>query len=239
MGDVGDDKSTIVRSYSESQWVSLPWSGERATSVLASAFPAARSFETAPPAPGYPWELIRSVQLADGAALRLRPIRPDDEPRLVELFKRLSPRTVYQRFFRVYDRLPEHWYHHFANVDYRTRLALVAEEQGARASLRAVARYEPGEAPGTTEIAMVVEDGWQRRGLGALLLDALLAAAEARGLRRFTADVLADNRPMLRVLSHLADVRRRELDGGVLTIEFERRHMRVLAGNGSSNPIGK
>jgi RimJ/RimL family protein N-acetyltransferase len=86
-----------------------------------------------------------------------------------------------------------------------------------------VARDEPGEAPGTTEIAIVVEDGWQGRGLGALLLDALLA--EARGLRRFTADVLADNRPMQGVLARLADVRRRELDGDVLTIEFERQRL--------------
>ena len=142
----------------------------------------ARPFETALAVPGYPWGLIRSLELADGAALRLRPIRPDDEPRLVELFHRLSPRTVYQRFFRAYDRLPEHWYRHFANVDYRTRLALVAEEQATSGPLlRAVARYEPGETPGTTEIAIVVEDGWQRRGLGGLLLDALLAAFQRGG----------------------------------------------------------
>jgi GNAT superfamily N-acetyltransferase len=184
---------------------------------------AARSSETVLAVPDYPWELVRPLVLADGAVLRRRPIRPDDEPRLMELFDRLSARTVYQRFFRAYDRLPEHWYRRFANVDYRTRLALVAEEEGT--SLRAVARYEPGETPGTTEIAIVVEDGWQGRGLGALLLDTLLAAAEARGRCRFTADVLADNRPMLRVLSRLADVRRRELAGGVLTIEFERRPM--------------
>jgi len=183
--------------------------------------------ETARAVPGYPWALIRRIELADGAALRLRPIRPDDEPRLVELFRRLSRRTVYQRFFRAYERLPEHWYHHFANVDYGTRLALVAEEPEANAPmLRAVARYEPGEMPGTTEIAIVVEDGWQHRGLGSLLLDALLAAAERRNLRVFRADVLADNRPMLRVLSRLADIRRRESNHGILTLEFQRRQMR-------------
>jgi RimJ/RimL family protein N-acetyltransferase len=176
--------------------------------------------------PGYPRVLIRPLELNDGTALRLRPIRPDDEPRLVELFHRLSPRTVYQRFFRAYDRLPDHWYHRFAHVDYRTRLALVAEQQETRGPLlHAVARYEPGEADGTTEIAIVVEDAWQHRGLGTLLLDALLAAAEARGLRRFTADVLADNRPMLRILSRLTHIRRHDLEAGVLTIEFERRRV--------------
>jgi GNAT superfamily N-acetyltransferase len=183
-----------------------------------------RTDDSASAVPGYPWALIRPLELDDGAALRMRPIRPDDEPRLVELFHRLSPRTVYQRFFRAYDRLPDHWYHRFAHVDYRTRLALVAEQQGAGGPLlHAVARYEPGEAGGATEIAIVVEDAWQHRGLGTLLLDALLAAAEARGLRRFTADVLADNRPMLRVLTRVAHIWRRDLEAGVLTIEFERR----------------
>jgi RimJ/RimL family protein N-acetyltransferase len=183
-----------------------------------------RTEDSASAVPGYPWALIRPLELHDGAALRMRPIRPDDEPRLVELFHRLSPRTVYQRFFRAYDRLPDHWYHRFAHVDYRTRLALVAEQQEAGGPLlHAVARYEPGEADGTTEIAIVVEDAWQHRGLGTLLLDALLAAAEARGLRRFTADVLADNRPMLRVLTRVAHIGRRDLEAGVLTIEFERR----------------
>src|SRR5262249_61977256 len=77
--------------------------------------------------PGYPWRLVRSVRLRDGAELLLRPVRPDDEPRLVDLFHRSSSRTVYQRFFRTYERLPAAWYHHFANVDYRTRLAPGAE----------------------------------------------------------------------------------------------------------------
>ena len=180
-----------------------------------------------PVVPDYPWELVHPLELADGATLRVRPIRPDDEHRLEELFGRLSPRTVYQRFFRAYDRLPGSWYHRFANVDYHTRLALVAEQRtSGEPVLRAVARYEPGERPGTTEIAIVVEDAWQHRGLGPLLLDALLAAAEARGHRRFTADVLADNRPMLRVLSRLTEIRRRELDDGILTLELERRRAR-------------
>jgi RimJ/RimL family protein N-acetyltransferase len=179
-----------------------------------------------PVVPGYPWSLVRPVQLADGPALLLRPIRPDDEPRLVELFERLSPRTVYQRFFRAYTRLPDDWYRHFANVDYRTRLALVAEEQAdGGPALRAMAQFEPGVTPATADAAVLVEDAWQGRGLGGLMLDAVLAAAEARGLRRFTADVLADNRPMLHVLSRLAEIQRRELDHGVLTVEFQRRRI--------------
>ena len=177
-----------------------------------------------PVPPGYPAALVRPLDLESGASLLLRPVRPDDEPRLVAFFGRLSARSVYQRFFRAYERLPREWYQHFANVDYRARLALVAEEHDAGGPcLRGLAQYEPGVAPGTTEIAIVVEDAWQRRRVGHRLLESLLAAAEARGLRRFTADVLADNRAMLRLLDRLTDIRRHELEAGVLTLEFERR----------------
>lgn len=177
--------------------------------------------------PGYPSELIRPIALRDGARLRLRPIRPDDEPRLVEFFHRLSPRTVYQRFLAPFHRLPAAWYHYFANVDYRKRLALVVEEPGAQPVLRAVARYEPGDAREVAELAIVVEDAWQDRGLGTILLDAVLDAAEARGIRRFTADLLAENQRILHVLWRLGEIRHPQLERGVLTIEFERR--RALA----------
>jgi len=75
----------------------------------------------------YPRELERAVVLRDGSYLRIRPIRPDDEPRLVDLYGRLSEHTAYQRFFTLMRRLPPSWFHFFANVDYRNRLALVAE----------------------------------------------------------------------------------------------------------------
>ena len=172
--------------------------------------------------PDYPWALARPVALVDGAALRLRAIRPDDQPRLREMFHRLSRQSVYNRFFRVYDRLPDDWYHRFAHVDYQARLALVAEDADAGA-LRGVAQWEPGPTTGVAEVAIVVEDAWQGRRLGSVLLDALLMAAEARGIRRFTADVLADNRPMLRLIARFGDVLHRELEAGVLTIEFVRR----------------
>ena len=140
------------------------------------------------------------------------------------LFGRLSLRTVYQRFFTPLHRLPAAWYRRFADVDYVTRLALVAEDAGeGDAALRAVGRYEPNPAGGGAEVAIVVEDAWQGRGLGTRLLDALLRAAEARGIRRFSADLLAENHRMLHVLTGLAEIRHRELSSGVLTLQFERR----------------
>lgn len=168
--------------------------------------------------------LPRALVLPDGTELRLRVVRADDEPRLRDLFGRLSARSVYQRFLAPFERLPAEWFRYFAAADDRTRLALVAEDGPLdRPVLRALAQLEPGPDPAAGEIAMVVEDAWQGRGLGARLLAALLSEAEARGVRRFTADLLAENRRMLRVIWNLGEIRRRELDHGVLTLEFERR----------------
>ena len=173
------------------------------------------------PAP-YPSELAHEIVLADGARLVLRPIRSDDEPRLVALYDRLSLHTAYQRFFTVMRRLPPDWAHFLANVDYRRRLALVVEH-GPATELIAVARYESTDEPGTAEIAFVIEDGWQNRGLGTLLLGELLAAAEARGLRRFRAYVLAGNRRMLDLLQRFTDVLERTTESGVTSLVCARR----------------
>src|SRR5438093_4417617 len=76
--------------------------------------------------PRYLADREQGVTLRNGASVRVRAIRPDDEPRLMALCRRLSPRTVYQRFFSVRRLLPEEA-HAFANVDYRQRMAVVAE----------------------------------------------------------------------------------------------------------------
>src|SRR2546425_840429 len=133
---------------------------------------------------GYPRELEREIRLQDGAAAQIRPIRPDDAERPIELYARLSYTPPYQRFFRVLKRLPPEWARLFANVDYHGRLALVAQHDAPHGpELVGVARYEPSDEPGTVEVAVVVQDGWQGRGLGVMLLGDLLAAAEARGIR--------------------------------------------------------
>lgn len=156
--------------------------------------------------------------------VRIRPIRPDDEPLLVALFQRLSPRSVYRRFLSPRSSLPAAWYHAFANVDYARRFALVAERDApAGVELVGVARYEPTDAPDTAEIAIVVDDAWQGRGLGRDLLERLLDEGEARGIRRFRADVLGENRPMLALLAQATHIESQRLSSGVIEIEFTRR----------------
>src|SRR5213595_3619615 len=160
--------------------------------------------------------------LRNGASVRVRAIRPDDEPRLMALCRRLSPRTVYQRFFSVRRLLPEEP-HAFANVDYRQRMAVVAEVgDGPEPELVGVARYGPSDE-GTADIGLVVADAWQGLGLGSLLLEEILRAGEQRGIHQFSADVLTDNRRALRLLARHTAITRRTASDGVTSIVFRRR----------------
>jgi RimJ/RimL family protein N-acetyltransferase len=172
----------------------------------------------------YPKELERDVELADGVRVHLRPIRQDDEARLVALHARLSRQTAYQRFFFAMPRLPLNWAHFLANVDYLRRLALVAaSDDDPDAELIAVARYEPTADPAIAEIAFVVQDGWQNRGLGTALFRELLTAAAERGIKQFQASVLADNSRMLDLIARFGDIRDRRLQQGVVELLFVRR----------------
>lgn len=137
--------------------------------------------------PGYPRELERDLVLRDGTPVHLRPIRPEDAPRLVAAYERLSVHSAYQRFFSTMRRLPPDWARFLATVDYDRRLALIAERSARdEMELLGVARYEPShdDAP---EVAFVILDAWQNRGLGTALFLALLDAARAHGIRKFRA----------------------------------------------------
>ena len=153
--------------------------------------------------------------------MRLRPIRSEDAAALTQLYGRLSPETAYQRFFTVMRRLPPDWARILAHVDHDRNAAIVAA--GSDAGLVGVARY--GTPPGAdeAEIAVVVEDGWQRKGLGTILLSALLEHGRSRGISRFLAHVLADNQRMLRLIGRLGTVTERSLDQGIVTVRFTPR----------------
>src|SRR6266480_3318772 len=164
----------------------------------------------------------QGVTLRNGASVRVRAIRPDDEPRLMALCRRLSPRTVYERFFSFRRLLPEET-HALANVDDRRRMALVAEVDDAQEpELIGVARYGPSDE-GTADIGLVVADGWQGLGLGSLLLEEILRAGEQRGIYEFSADVLTENRRALRLLARYTAITRRTAGSGVTSVVFSRR----------------
>jgi GNAT superfamily N-acetyltransferase len=132
---------------------------------------------------------------------------PDDVDALRRMFFRLSPETVYRRFFRPVREPSLADLRYFTGVDHDQREALVAEADG---EIVGVARYDRSpSACDAAEIAIVVEDAWQHNGLGQRLIRRLSALAYERGVRVFTADVLGGNRAamhLLRTLSPNADV---------------------------------
>lgn len=176
-----------------------------------------------PPPGGWP----RAATLRDGSTVHLRPIRPQDAAELSALHERLSPETAYQRFFTIMARLPPNWARILARVDYDRRMALAAEGPDGR--LVAVARYAWDEGAGEAEIAIVVQDAWQGKGLGTRLLLELFAFGAERGIRRFRAHVLGENRRMLDLLARLGRVVEHQAARGVVSLVLE-PHARPSAG---------
>ena len=137
-----------------------------------------------------------AVTLRDGATVTIRPIRPDDAPRLQALHARLSPETIYLRFLGTHPVLSNREAERLASVDYETRMAFVAtREQKGEEFVAGVARYAAlgPERPDEAEAAVVVEDRYQHLGLGTRLLDWLLAYARTHGIRFFVAEINAEN----------------------------------------------
>lgn len=166
---------------------------------------------------GYPAHREADVVLADGGTVHLRPIRPGDAPAIVALHARFSERTRYLRYFSPYPRIPARDLKRFTEVDHRAREAFVAE-LGDR--LIAVGRYESLSAD-EAEVAFVVEDAHQRRGLGSVLLEHLAAAAREERVARFVAEVLPENGTMLRVFSDAGYTVDRSYADGVVHLTFE------------------
>jgi GNAT superfamily N-acetyltransferase len=146
-----------------------------------------------------------------------RPVRPDDDERLVRMWPRLSPETVYRRFHAPLRSLPRATVRHLVDVDHDLREAVVAEIGG---EVVGVARYDRSPVePASAEFAVVVEDAWQGLGIGRQLLTELTDLAVRRGVRRLTATVQHDNQRMLHLLRRLLPDPRLVRDVGVYEVE--------------------
>ncbi|MGK2957049.1 MAG: bifunctional acetate--CoA ligase family protein/GNAT family N-acetyltransferase [Acidimicrobiales bacterium] len=165
----------------------------------------------------YPAHWEANVVLVDGGTVFVRPITPDDADRLVSLHNRLSAETIRYRFFSPRPRLSARDVERFTVVDHDDRVALVALLGD---DMIAVARYD--RLPGTdeAEVAFVVEDKHQGRGLGTLLLEHLAAAARERGINRFVAETLPDNHPMIGVFRSAGWEVRTRFEDGLIVVEF-------------------
>jgi len=152
-----------------------------------------------------------TVTLRDGTEADLVPMGPGDDVRLLRFHKTLSIETTYLRFFTVHPDLRPDELHRFTHVDHVDREAIVAVVDG---EIVGVGRYD--RAGDEAEVAFVVADAWQGRGIGRALFDHLAVRAREVGIDRFVADTLPHNDRMLNVFRHAGlPIRSRYLDGTV------------------------
>jgi acyl-CoA synthetase (NDP forming)/RimJ/RimL family protein N-acetyltransferase len=157
-----------------------------------------------PERPDYPEHWEADVVLRDGGTAHVRPIRPGDADRLIRFYAKLSDETKYYRFFMPYPELSQRDVERFTHVDHDSRAALVALIGDEMIGL---VHYEGMDEPGQAardqlaiaEVAFLVGDAHQGRGLASVLLEHLAAAATERGIARFAADVLPANHKMINV----------------------------------------
>ena len=160
------------------------------------------------------------VILRDGTTLRLRAPQADDLPALVAFLDGLSEQSLYYRFHghpTVDERLAEP----FVDPDWHERGHLIGELEGR---VIALASYIRLRDPAAAEVAFLVADAFQRRGIGTRLLEQLAARAGAVGIQRFVAQVLPENKQMLRVFEAVGFESTRTLDSGTVEVEFRIEH---------------
>ncbi|HSF35448.1 MAG TPA: GNAT family N-acetyltransferase [Nocardioides sp.] len=160
------------------------------------------------------WEA--DVLLRDGRTAHIRPMQPEDRDLLVEFYSRVSEQSKYYRFFSPMPELSERDLDRFTQVDHRDRVAMILLVAG---QMIAVGRYDTIR-PGYAEVAFLVEDAHQGRGIGQLLLEHLAQAGRERGIEEFVAEVLPDNQAMIHTFKDAGYQVRSTFEDGVMELVF-------------------
>lgn len=176
----------------------------------------------------YPDHWEADVVLRDGGTARIRPITTDDAERLVSFYEQVSDESKYYRFFAPYPRLSAKDVHRFTHHDYVDRVGLAVTVGG---EFIATVRYDridetgrPASAPADeAEVAFLVQDAHQGRGVASALLEHIAAVARERGIRRFAAEVLPANNKMIKVFRDAGYTQQRSFEDGAvhLTLDLE------------------
>ena len=174
----------------------------------------------------YPAHWEADVVLRDGGTARIRPITADDADRLVSFYEQVSDESKYYRFFAPYPRLSAKDVHRFTHHDFVDRVGLAATIGG---EFIATVRYDrigtdgmPASVPADeAEVAFLVQDAHQGRGVASALLEHVAAVARERGIRRFAAEVLPANTKMIKVFTDAGYTQKRSFEDGVVRLEFD------------------
>ena len=141
------------------------------------------------------------VVLKNGKTVRVRPVVQTDKARIVDLLGKLSPDSIYRRFLRPVDTLPEEFLFQLTHFDDQKSYALAAVIcEAGKEALIAVARLCHDPLEETTDFAIVVRDDWQRCGLGEFMLRELFKAGRQRNLTILSSVIDSSNRGIKQVL---------------------------------------
>jgi len=175
----------------------------------------------------YPVHWEADVVLRDGGTAHIRPIGPQDAGRLVDFYEKVSDESKYFRFFAPYPRLSDRDVHRFTHHDYDDRVGLAATVGD---EFIATVRYDrtddqgrPASGPAGTraEVAFLVQDAHQGRGVASALLEHIAACARERGILHFTAEVLPENRKMVKVFTDAGYTQHRSFADGVVHLDLD------------------
>ncbi|MEU7602599.1 GNAT family N-acetyltransferase [Streptomyces sp. NPDC041003] len=178
--------------------------------------------------PSYPAHWEADVVLRDGGTARIRPITTEDAGRLVSFYEQVSDESKYYRFFAPHPRLSDRDVRRFTHHDYVDRVGLAATIGGEFIGTVRYDRIGPDGRPASepadeAEVAFLVQDAHQGRGVASALLEHIGAVARERGIRRFAAEVLPANTKMIKVFTDVGYQQKRSFeDGSVhLTLDLE------------------
>ncbi len=176
----------------------------------------------------YPKKYQITWRLKNGQEIMLRPIKPEDEPLWVEMYRSFSEESIRYRFFQMQKDAPHAERVRYCNIDYDREIAIVAETFEAGKKMLGVARLSIEAGGKTGELAFIVSDKWQGLGLGTKLVDYVLEIAKEMGVETVYAIMLVDNYRALNLTQKMGFKNEYQNDGTVkgildLTTEIDYR----------------
>jgi len=173
----------------------------------------------------YPAHLETFRTTETGIELMLRPVRISDEPLLKEFFYSLSDQTIYKRFMSIRTDMPHERLQEFVVIDYSKEMTILAvKQEGPREVVLGIGQYGINEQNHTAEVALVVRDDYQNKGVGKVLLRYLTQLAKKQGLLGFTAEVFTNNQPMLHLFSEMGfEMEKQQAEAGVYKLKMRFR----------------